>query len=168
MRDAGKKVPPREEEKAHDAKDEEAPKIDVRVLSVLERKGKMDVKAKSALHQEMIEIKKIQLQYEKDQINKELKEKIDGFDDEITEMQKEKYRLESDLKNAEMKLVLFYEELILLKSMESRERELTDKLAECRYAKGEILSKINGISKDLKVQKEKIDDIKRSEEDYMN
>ena len=47
-------------------------------------------------------------------------------------MQKEKYRLESDLKQAEMKLVIFFEELILLKSMESRDQELTKMLAKCR------------------------------------
>jgi hypothetical protein len=47
-------------------------------------------------------------------------------------MQKEKYRLESDLKNAEMKLVLFFEELILLKSMEAKDQQLTKRLAECR------------------------------------
>lgn len=79
-----------------------------------------------------------------------MNDKVTGFDDEISEMQKEKYRLESDIKNAEMKLILFYEELILLKSMEAREQELTEKLASCRYAKGEILSKINAISKELK------------------
>lgn len=43
---------------------------------------------------------------------KEINETITSFDDDIKEMQKEKYRLESDLKNAEMKLVLFFEELI--------------------------------------------------------
>ena len=40
-------------------------------------------------------------------------------------MQKEKYRLESDLKNAEIKLILLFEELILLKSMEQKDQELT-------------------------------------------
>jgi len=43
------------------------------------------------------------------------------FDSEIKEMQKEKYRLESDLKNAEIKLILLFEELILLKSMEQKD-----------------------------------------------
>jgi hypothetical protein len=47
-------------------------------------------------------------------------------------MQKEKYRLESDLKNAEMKLILYFEELVLLKSMEGRDHELTKRLAKCR------------------------------------
>jgi len=46
---------------------------------------------------------------------------MNDFDEEIREMQKEKYRLESDLKNAEMKLILLFEELILLQSMESRD-----------------------------------------------
>ena len=59
--------------------------------------------------------------YEKDQLNAEIDDMINNFDEEIKEMQKEKYRLESDLKNAEMKLVLFFEELILLKSMEGRD-----------------------------------------------
>ena len=57
---------------------------------------------------------------------------IGQFDDEIKDMQKEKYRLESDLKNAEMKLILYFEELILLKSMEGRDHELTKRLAKCR------------------------------------
>ena len=50
---------------------------------------------------------------------------ITDFDDEIKEMQKEKYRLESDLKNADMKLILLFEELILLNSMEAKDKELT-------------------------------------------
>jgi hypothetical protein len=40
-------------------------------------------------------------------------------------MQKEKYRLESDLKNADIKLILLFEELIMLKSLESTDQELS-------------------------------------------
>ena len=40
-------------------------------------------------------------------------------------MQKEKYRLESDLKNADVKLILLFEELIMLKSLESTDQELS-------------------------------------------
>jgi hypothetical protein len=84
----------------------------------------------------MKQIRKIELMYERDQLNNEINSLISGFDEEIKEMQKEKYRLESDLKNAEMKLILFFEELILLKSMESRDQELTRALAKCRQDKG--------------------------------
>lgn len=169
LKDEGKRVPKelleeeledKEDAKKGEAQDQE----DVRSLRVLERKNKKEFK--THLTDEMRQVERIKFQYEKSQIEKELKDKIEGFDEEITEMQKEKYRLESDLKNAEMKLVLFYEELILLKSMEAREQELTDKLAGCRYAKGEILSKINGISKELKGQTEKIEEMKQKEDDY--
>jgi chromosome segregation ATPase len=82
-------------------------------------------------------------------------------------MQKEKYRLESDLKNAEMKLILFFEELILLKSMEGKDQELTKRLAKCRQDKGQILREINEISKKLRDKKKEIDDIKEREESLM-
>ena len=83
-------------------------------------------------------------------------------------MQKEKYRLESDLKNAEMKLILFFEELILLKSMESRDQDLTKRLAKCRQDKGQILREINEISKKLREKKKDIEDIKSREEELMD
>jgi len=66
-------------------------------------------------------VRKIELVYEKEQLNGEVNKLMNDFDEEIREMQKEKYRLESDLKNAEMKLILLFEELILLQSMESRD-----------------------------------------------
>jgi hypothetical protein len=74
--------------------------------------------------QEFDEVRRIELVYEKDQLKGEVNKLIDDFDEEIREMQKEKYRLESDLKNAELKLIVLFEELILLQSMESRDQEL--------------------------------------------
>lgn len=68
---------------------------------------------------------RIELMFEKTQLKSESDTLIQEFDEEIKEMQKEKYRLESDLKNAEIKLILLFEELILLKSMEQKDHELT-------------------------------------------
>ena len=67
---------------------------------------------------------------------------ITDFDDEIKEMQKEKYRLESDLKNADMKLIVLFEELILLNSMENKDKELTTQLGSCTSEKGFIIREI--------------------------
>merc|ERR1712021_49844 len=103
----------------------------------------------------------------RDNKKKEIEEIIIAFDEEIKEMQKEKYRLESDLKNAEMKLILFFEELILLRSMEGKDILLTKRLAECRQEKGKILKDINEISRKLKDKKKEIDLIKEKEEDLM-
>lgn len=79
-------------------------------------------------------------------------------------MQKEKYRLESDLKNAEIKLILLFEELILLKSMEQKDVELTHQLTSNRQEKGIIMKEITDITKKLKEKKKEIDNIKHDEE----
>ena len=141
--------------------------------AALERKKNQGVDRKnkrgqeSELDEEMKQIKRIELQYEKDQLTAELDSLINAFDDDIKDMQKEKYRLESDLKNAEMKLVLYFEELILLKSMEGRDQELTKRLAKCRQDKGGILRDINGISAKLRDKKVEIDKIKAREDELM-
>lgn len=80
-------------------------------------------------------------------------------------MQKEKYRLESDLKNAEMKFVLFYEQLILLKSMESKDQKLTKSLSDCRKDKGNILRDINEITRSLKIADKDIASIDEREKE---
>jgi len=122
---------------------------------------------KTEFDEEFDQIRKIELTYERDNKKKEIEEIIIAFDEEIKEMQKEKYRLESDLKNAEMKLILFFEELILLRSMEGKDIQLTKRLAECRQEKGKILKDINEISRKLKDKKKEIDLIKEKEEDLM-
>ena len=134
-------------------------------MQAAERKGKKI--QESELDDEMKQIRRIELQYEREQLDKEINTLINDFDDEIKEMQKEKYRHESDLENAEPKLILFYEELVLLKSMEGRDHELTKRLANCRQDKGQILREINEISKKLRDKKKEIDEIKDKEENLM-
>jgi hypothetical protein len=145
--------------------DEDEEKPDFRKQQCVARKN---AKAQSTdIDKEFAQIKHIELVFEKEQKKKEIDELISAFDDEIREMQKEKYRLESDLKNAEMKLILFFEELILLKSMESKDIQLTKRLASCRQEKGQILKEINEISRKLKDKKKEIDEIKEKEEELM-
>jgi hypothetical protein len=86
----------------------------------------------SELDDEYSQIMRIELQFEKQQLRTDIDTLIDDFDTDIKEMQKEKYRLESDLKNAEIKLILLFEELILLKSMEEKDHDLSHQLASCR------------------------------------
>ena len=81
-----------------------------------DRKGRQ--KQMTELDDEMTQVRMIELDYEKTQLTDNVNTNINEFDEEIKEMQKEKYRLESDLKSAELKLILLFEELILLKSMQ--------------------------------------------------
>jgi hypothetical protein len=119
------------------------------------------------LEDEFSQIRRIELEFEKETMKKELQDIINQFDEEIREMQKEKYRLESDLKNAEMKLILYFEELILLKSMESKDQKLTKRLAECRQQKGQILKETNEISRKLREKNKEVDEIKERLADLM-
>lgn len=116
------------------------------------------------LDEEYDQILRIELEYEKEQLKQEAQQLVDDFDNEIKEMQKEKYRLESDLKNAEIKLILLFEELILLKSMEHKDQELTQQLTSNRQEKGQIMKEITEITKKLKEKKKEIDSIKHEEE----
>lgn len=121
-------------------------------------------KMESELDDEYRQIVKIELQYEKDQLKKEIDDMINQFDEDIHEMQKEKYRLESDLKNADLKLILLFEELIILKSMEERDMDLSQQLKECRDAKVEIMRSIGEIKKKLNVKQNEINSIKQQQE----
>jgi len=95
---------------------EDIPEHERRVVS------RLDIRQQETdLFEEIKQIRQIELKYEKDNIKEKINKLVSDFDDEICEMQKEKYRLESDLKSADMKLILLYEELILLKSMEEKD-----------------------------------------------
>jgi hypothetical protein len=91
------------------------------------------------LYAEIREIRKIELEFEKSQIKEDIEKQVNDFDEEIHEMQKEKYRLESDLKNAELKLILLFEELIILNSLDDRDAELTLKLQRSKQEKSHII-----------------------------
>lgn len=135
-------------------------------LNTLPERGETDAH-QTELDSEYDQIRKIELEFEKSTLKKELQDIISQFDEEIKEMQKEKYRLESDLKNAEMKLILYFEELILLESMEEKDQKLTKRLAECRQQKGQILKETNEISRKLREKNKEVDEIKERLADLM-
>jgi hypothetical protein len=115
------------------------------------------------LDHEMKQVRMIELQYEKSQLNDTVKTNINEFDEEIKEMQKEKYRLESDLKSAELKLLLLFEELILLKSMQPEDMRLSNELKKCTEQKGFIIKEIQDISRKLIAKRAEVEDIKDEE-----
>lgn len=116
------------EEQRKKQQEEENKKAAVKEMAVERKTRQPDYESEVDI--EVRKIKEIELRYEKEQIQNKLNTQITEFDENISELQKEKYRLESDLKQAEMKLITFYEELIILNGMEARDKELTKSLAE--------------------------------------
>lgn len=128
----------------------------------MERKGQRD--QEGTLSQEFDAIQRIQLTYQKERLSNECESLVKDFDEQIREMQKEKYRLESDLKNADLKLILLYEELVILQSMDAKDKLLSDQLADSRDAKAGIMKEINDINKRLKEKEKEINKIKEDED----
>jgi hypothetical protein len=126
--------------------------------TVIERKGRKPQDSPCA--SEFDEVRRIELKFEREQLMNEVNKLIDDFDEEIREMQKEKYRLESDLKNAELKLILLFEELILLESMEHRDQDLMAALGQCKQRSDMISTSIKEITTDLAKKTKEIDDIR--------
>ena len=126
-----------------------------------DRKGR--TKQLTEIDEEMQQVRMIELQYEKGQLVDNVNTQINDFDEEIKEMQKEKYRLESDLKSAELKLLLLFEELILLKSMQPEDMRLSNELKKCTEQKGFIIKEIQDISRKLISKRAEVEDIKEEE-----
>ena len=133
-----------------------------------ERKGKR-VQA-SELQTEIRIIKEIQLKNEKDHILKEINNMIDTFDTEICRLQKLKLCLESDLKSAQMRLIRYYNELQLLKGMESRDIALNERLKKFKTDYSNIRKIMEDIGSRLKENDElaqkKEEAIKAIENDF--
>ena len=72
------------------------------------------------------------------------------------------------MKNADLKLILLFEELILLKSMQREDERLTSELKKCTESKGYIIKEIQEITKRLLTKKTEIEDIKEEETKLLN
>lgn len=66
-------------------------------------------------------------------------------------MEKEKAKLESDLKNADTKLFLLYEELVTLNSLEERDNAMYVKSQKCKADRAVIISQIRECQEKLQV-----------------
>lgn len=136
MHNSGNENP--EEEKRYDSKTQEgqnAKKIDIisSASGVKQRKGmkiqisQLENEAKIA--QEMI------LNAEKKRLKEEMQEDIELFDRDLMNCQLDRNMIESEMKIAEMKLITYYQELLILNDMESRDKELIEELFKYRKEK---------------------------------
>merc|ERR1711966_217895 len=74
----------------------------------------------------------------------------------VASIEKEKAKLESDLKNADMKLLVLYEELLTLNELEEKDEELLRKATKCRQDKTSIMHQIKDCQDQLNEKKAEI------------
>merc|ERR1719247_1707580 len=96
---------------------------------------------------------KKRLWFEKKQREKQLRQVVETFDHAIESLSREKSKLESDLKNAEIKLLVLYEELLMLNEPEEKDEQLLTKSNKCRLEKTSIMHQIKECQEQLSEKK---------------
>lgn len=100
---------------------------------VKQRKG-MKVQS-SQLESEAKIVQEMILNAEKKRLKEEMQEEIEAFDRDLMNCQLDRNMIESEMKIAEMKLVTYYQELLILNDMEARDQELIEELFKFRKEK---------------------------------
>jgi hypothetical protein len=122
---------------------------------------------KSAQEVEQERIRQIELIYEKECLQAEADKEIADFDKELKNIQYDKIGLESDKKYGEMKMIISYEALRLLKGLVDRDTELTERLSKCKQEKVTIAKQFNDIALKMREKDMLINNLKEEKEQIM-
>eukprot|EP01059_Diplonema_ambulator_P013423 TRINITY_DN23947_c0_g1_i5.p1 TRINITY_DN23947_c0_g1~~TRINITY_DN23947_c0_g1_i5.p1 ORF type:complete len:1008 (+),score=516.21 TRINITY_DN23947_c0_g1_i5:2373-5396(+) len=134
----------------------------------LELKAKLDKLPKSALEQEEEAIRRHQLMFDKNKLQRKIDKTIATFDEALDELRREKFKLEGDLKMADMRILLLYRELVLLKEFKKRDESLTKKLEQHRNEKLDVTQKTNECQEKLNEKMVEIKQLLEREKTNMN
>ncbi|CAE8657611.1 unnamed protein product [Polarella glacialis] len=97
------------------------------------------------------------LRHDKGQLEDHVRQVIETFNTAVASIEKEKAKLESDLKNADMKLLVLYEELLALNELEEKDEALLKKATKCRQDKTNIMHQIKECQDQLGEKKAEIE-----------
>ena len=101
----------------------------------------------------------LKLLNEKKHLQEEINKRISHFDEALRQQQVQKYLLESDLKQIDMKLITFYQELNLLDNMEPDDQRLTAKIEKLNEDKQGLLLEIAEINKQYEIHQQEQEEI---------
>ena len=99
--------------------------------------------AVSELEQQCVEAKLLQLEYEQERIVERVERAAALFDAELRAMRHERHQLGVLTKHAEMRQVVLFQELVLIRDFEKRENALLDKLNARNVEKNEMQQKVS-------------------------
>ncbi|CAH1796965.1 unnamed protein product [Owenia fusiformis] len=101
--------------------------------------------------------------YERDRMMSQINELLENFDAELRLLRHDKFRLDVDLKNADLRHVTLFEELILLKEFEKRENLLTEKQDNKEQEKIDMQVKIMEVQQKLDMKRRDIEKLQEKE-----
>jgi len=115
-------------------------------------------KARDAISEAVAVESLARLRHDKGQLEEHVRQVIDTFNLAVASIEKEKAKLESDLKNADMKLLVLYEELLTLNDLEEKDEALLKKATRCRQDKTSIMHQIKECQDQLSEKKAEIEE----------
>ncbi|CAE7195360.1 CFAP44 [Symbiodinium natans] len=118
-----------------------------------DKSGKRDVLSEAVATESQA-----RLRHDKGQLEEHVRQVIDTFNMAVASIEKEKAKLESDLKNADMKLLVLYEELLTLNDLEEKDEALLKKATKCRQDKTSIMHQIKECQDQLSEKKAEIEE----------
>ncbi|CEO97919.1 unnamed protein product (mitochondrion) [Plasmodiophora brassicae] len=95
--------------------------------------------SKSSMERRNEEAQRRMMLHERSTLLEKINTTIRTFDDAVDEMRDEKFRLENDLKQTEIRMLTLYQELQLLKSFDDRESKLNAQLEKARADKAQVV-----------------------------
>jgi WD40 repeat protein/phenylpyruvate tautomerase PptA (4-oxalocrotonate tautomerase family) len=102
------------------------------------------------------EMAQVRLEYEKARILRKMEKQIESFGAAIEELRREKFKLDGDLKNADLRLLTCFHELAILKAYEIKDNHQFAELAKKKQQKADIVSNITDITTKLAQKKDEI------------
>lgn len=107
--------------------------------------------------------KELKLMNEKRALQSDISKRVEQFDEALKQQLEQKYLLESDLKQIDMKLITFYQELLLLNDKEPEDRELSNKMNKLREDKAVLMAEIAEITRQYETQKQDSEEITKKQ-----
>ncbi|KAL8598401.1 hypothetical protein ACOMHN_032678 [Nucella lapillus] len=115
----------------------------------------------SPLEIELLETEQIRLEYEQSRLLGRIEELVGTFDAELRILRDEKFKMDIVMKNADLRQVTLFEELVLLKEYEKSEDVLADKVSSKQQEKLDMHNKILEVQSRLETKRK---DIEKSQE----
>ncbi|XP_052253766.1 cilia- and flagella-associated protein 44-like isoform X2 [Dreissena polymorpha] len=122
-----------------------------------------EVEELSPLEVQLRQVEVIRLTYEQERLLSRIKEIKDNFDAELRLLRHDKFKLDIIMKNADLRQVTLFEELVLLKEYEKREDVLAEKVTNKQQEKLDMQAKIVEVTSKLEVKKKEIEKLQERE-----
>ncbi|XP_067931339.1 cilia- and flagella-associated protein 44-like [Watersipora subatra] len=105
----------------------------------------------------------IRLLYQQDFLLRKISEMLGRFDSELRYLYFEKLKLDVDLKNADLRYIILFEEFLLLKEYEKHENTLGNRLAAKQQEKIDQQTKVAEVAQKIEIKKKDIEKLQEKE-----